>query len=490
MKVILINPPIRTHVPPNIYPVGLCCVASYLQKHDHKVQVLDINGYRWSKDEFLHIFKKFDCDAVGLGGLVQTFNNVAWIANYVKSIYPDMPIFCGNTVASTIPQTLLKHTDVDVAVIGEGEETALELVEALESGKPLADVKGIIYKDEEGRIFENPPRQPIANLDSLPLPSWALIPMETYLRNFKGEFGFRGACISTVRGCPFNCRFCCRGFIGYKVRSRSPENIIEELKVWMVKYKIEGFLPVDDLFIYDRNRIMRFCDLLKEEGLDYLKWISSARADLVTEELALKMKKAGCVTLNFGFESHSQAVLDYYNKHLTVQQQQHAVDVCKKTGMPISRSYIVGARNETKQTLEECFNFCQRNSLTYQPQNLLQPQPQTAIYAECIERGIIKDEYEYVQKLSNAGDAGSFVVNVTENFSDEELLAIFHKYRDFSLLPNQVIINMLKDLGWSISRARKKGIEGTLEKMFKVLFGREIQGLKEFKMQPKRNEWT
>lgn len=352
----------------------------------HKVRILDVNGYRWSKRAFQEVFSHVDCDAVGIGGIVQTFNNVQWIAHFVKSVDPDLPVFAGNTVASTIPQILLKHTGVDVAVIGEGEETALELVEALENGSPLADIKGIVYKDKGDRIIETPPRKPIENLDLLPLPSWPDIPMEVYLNFWKGHFGFRSATISTVRGCPFSCSFCCRGFIGYRVRSRSPENIIEELKVWVAKYKIEGFLPGDDLFIYDRKRVLRFCDLLIKEGLDYLKWTSTARVDLVTEDLVLKMERAGCVGLIFGFESHSQRVLDYYNKRTTVQQQQKAVDICKKTGMGMGRNYIVGARNETEQTLKETYDFCQRNGLSYMPENYLQPQPQTPIFTECQER--------------------------------------------------------------------------------------------------------
>jgi len=487
MKVLLINPPLRTNVPSTLYPIGICYVASYLRNHGHKVQILDVNGYRWTKAEFKLQFENQACDAVGIGGLVTAFNHVDWISRYVKSVNPSVPIFAGNTVASTIPYILLKHTDVDVAVIGEGELTALELVEALESGRSLDGLKGTWYK-KGGKIVENPRREPLENLDSLPLPAWDLVPMETYLKNFEAEYGFRGATMSTVRGCPFNCRFCCKTFVGYKVRSRSPENVIEEIKLWIRKYSVDGFFPCDDLFIYDRKRAMKFCDLLVREGLNYLKWFASARVDLLTEELALKLKEAGCISVDFGFESHSQKVLDYYSKLVKVEHQQRAIDICKKARIPFKGSYIVGARNESCETLKETYEFCRRNELSYKPDNLLMPQPQTAIYEECKQRGLITDEYEYVKQLADAGDTDCLVVNVTERFSDQQLLDVFHAYRYVNQRTAHRISVLVSQMPKSIMKMKQQGIKRAIVKLHDIVSGKNVRLMQELKTQ-KKNRW-
>jgi anaerobic magnesium-protoporphyrin IX monomethyl ester cyclase len=457
MNVVLINPPLRTQDLPVYYPIGICSIASYLRQNGHKVKILDINGFRWSKAKFKKIFDKEPVEAVGIGGLVTAFNHVYWLSDYIKSVKPNVPIFAGNTVASTIPEILLKNTKVDIVVMGEGEVTTLELIQRLEDGKSLEGLKGVWYKNNDSKIIENPSREPIENLDSLPFPAWDLIPMERYLKNFIAATGYSSAPISTVRGCPFNCSFCCKTFIGYSVRSRSPENCIQEIKLLVGKYKIEGFLLFDDLFIYNKQRAMRFCDLLLEEGLDYLKWSSSARANLITKELAQKMKSAGCNLLGFGFESSSQKVLDYYNKQCTVEDQQRAIDICKEVNIECRRSYMIGAGIEDADSLKETAEFCKKNKSIYTPDFFVMPLPKTKIYAECIQRGLIKDELEYVKKISTIGDASNFVINITENFSDKELINLYNTYRkDMMGTPDAV------SMSDRIRSLRKLGITDTV----------------------------
>jgi len=482
----MINPPLRVNKPAEIYPLGMCYVAAYLRENGVKVQILDVNAHRWTKNQFAEIFKKSSCDAVGIGGLVTAFNHVDWIAQYVKTVNPNLPIFAGNTVSSTIPEILLRNTRVDVAVIGEGELTALELVERLEEDKSLEGLKGIWYKDAKtGKLHENAQREPLTNIDTLPFPAWDLVPMDIYVQNFKNTYGFRGVATSTVRGCPYNCSFCCKTFIGYKVRSRSPENMIEELQLLLKEYKIEGFLPCDDLFTYNRNRTIRFCDLLIKNNLHYLRWIASSRANLLTIEMAQKLKAAGCVLLNFGFESHSQKVLDYYNKQITVKDQQNVIDICEKVGIAFATSYIVGAQNEDQETLEETYRFCEKNHLRFNPGNLLMPQPQTRIYRECMERGLISNELEYVRKMSDVGDANRFLVNVTEKFSDQELIAIFDKYRESGRPRETRLRNIIMNPRFYMTRLRGMEARGILRKLMNLLKEEETQD----KNMPNRNEW-
>jgi anaerobic magnesium-protoporphyrin IX monomethyl ester cyclase len=477
MNVVLINPPLRTQDLPVYYPIGICYIASYLRQNGHKVKILDINGFRWSKTKFKKIFDKEPVEAVGIGGLVTAFNHVHWLSDCIKSVNPNVPIFAGNTVASTIPEILLKNTKVDIVVMGEGEVTTLELIQRLEDGKSLEGLKGVWYKNNDGKIVENPPREPIENLDSLPFPAWDLVPMERYLKNLIASSGYSSAPISTVRGCPYNCTFCCKTFIGYSVRSRSPENCIQEIKLLVDKYEIEGFLLFDDLFIYNKQRAMRFCDLLIEEGLDYLKWPASARANLITKELAQKMKSAGCAWLGFGFESSSQKILDYYNKQCTVEDQQRAIDICKEVDIGCRRSYMIGAAVEDEQSIKETVEFCKKNKSKYVPDFFVMPLPKTKIYAECKRRELIKDELEYVEKISTIGDASNFVINITEKFSDEELINLFNSYHKETMrAPDAVSVSE------RIHSFRKLGIMDTF-RITKFALHRKL------KKESSANEW-
>jgi radical SAM superfamily enzyme YgiQ (UPF0313 family) len=486
MKVLLINPPLRTNVPSTLYPIGICYVASFLKAHGHSVKILDVNGYRWSKSEFIEKLKEQDFDAVGVGGLVTAFNHVSWISDNVRRFFPRVPIFAGNTVASTIPQILLKHTCVDIAVIGEGEETAVDLVNALEEGRELASVKGIYYKSEDN-IIKTPERPPIADLDSLPYPAWDLVPMKIYIENFKNCYGFVGTSLSTVRGCPYNCSFCCKGFIGYKVRSRSAESIIEEIEELERRYRIEGFTFVDDLFTYDCRRTERFCDLMVEKKLNRLKWMCSSRANLFSTDIAKKLKQAGCISVGFGFESHSQKVLDYYNKRCAVADQKRVVDICRSVGIRFEASYIVGAANEDEQSLRETFLFCERNGISYLPNNLLMPQPQTKIYREAIERGLIPDEYDYLKKIADAGDTDVLVLNMTK-FSDEKLVNLFQKYRMMSRSSNKRLKQYIADIRTTLFKLRRYGVKVCVDRLVNVISEKDIKNFNTARKQ-QRNTW-
>jgi radical SAM superfamily enzyme YgiQ (UPF0313 family) len=234
---------------------------------------------------------------------------------------------------------------------------------------------------------------------------------------------------------------------------------------------------------------VKFCDLLIQEGLQDLKWFASARVDLITKKLALKLKKAGCASVAFGFESHSQEVLDYYNKRVTVEQQQRAIDVCKEVGIPFKGSYIVGARNEEENTLEETFKFCERNNLTFQPDHLLMPQPQTAVYAECVQRGLIKDELDYIKKLSSAGDTDVLVVNVTDELTDQQLLSLFYKYRKMAHLPSRRIKNIIKDPSYAIGKLKQLGITKAITRLTQIALKKDLQYIDKLKAQS-RNEWN
>lgn len=422
MKICLINPPVQMNRR-LWYPIGICYVAASLIDNGYEVEIIDVIGENLSKDDFKKRLSNCHADSFGIGGLIMAFNNVVDIARMIREIFPNSFIFAGNTVGSTIPEILLKNSQVNAIVLGEGEITTVHLVEAVKNGSKLDYVEGIAYKNEGDEVVITSPRPPIENLDDLPYPAWDIVPMNNYFDNY----GRRVYSISSVRGCPYNCTFCCKTFIGYKVRAQSPEYIINELIEAKKHFNFDSFAFLDDLFLYNKKRAIEFCNLKAESQFRDVKWTASARVNSLDEELCEALSKSHCIELGIGFESASQDVLDFYNKGIKVKQFQKAVDLCKKYNIGLSgASFIIGAANETYDSVKASVDFCKRNGLRYEP-HFATPYPKTKLYDFALQKGLIGDELEYVKTISRYGNTNNLIINLTENFTDEELCALRDK---------------------------------------------------------------
>lgn len=413
------------------YPIGICYVAASLMKAGFEVEIIDVIGENLTRDGFRKRLSAIDARYYGVGGLVTAFNNVLDIIKMIREKDPKSFIFAGNTVGYTIPEILFKNSTVDAIVMGEGEITTVELVNTIKNGGKLEDVSGIALRNKDGKIIFTQPRPPIQNLDDLPYPAWDLVPMKNYFENC----GRNIYPISSVRGCPFNCIFCCKTFIGYKVRSRSPQSILDELLEVKKRFNIDTFEFFDDLFIYNKKRVLEFCDLKINSPLKDMSWVASARANSLDEEVCEALKKAHCYELGIGFESASQEVLDYYKKGITKEQSQKAIDLCKKHGISLGgASFMIGSPIETVDSVRVSAEFCKKNGLRYSP-HFATPFPKTPMYDYAIQKGLIKDEFEYIKKISRIGATQQLIINLTENFKDEELVELQKKYKYYPSTP-------------------------------------------------------
>lgn len=442
------------------YPIGICYVAASLVNSGFDVEIIDVIGENLSKNGFKKRLANCHADCFGIGGLIMAFNNVVEIAQMIRKNYPTSFIFAGNTVGSTIPEILLRNSTINTIVIGEGESTTVNLVKAVENGGKCEDVKGIVFKN--GDIIETPPQPAIENLDDLHYPAWNLIPMNNYFKNI----GRKVYPISSVRGCPYNCIFCCKTFIGYRVRSRSPESIIKELIEVKKRYDINSFAFFDDLFLYNKKRAIKFCDLKAESPLKGMEWTASARVDSIDEKIVIALKKAHCVELGIGFESGSQQVLDFYKKGITVEQCQNAVDLCREHGIDMSgASFMIGAPNEIRETVKESVDFCKKNGLRYEP-HFVTPYPKTVLYDYALQKGLITDELSYIKKISKFGNTNNLIVNLTDNFTDDEL----HNLRNKSIyFPITIRKHARYYAREGIKTLKKDGVFGVVNKAIRHL---------------------
>jgi len=419
MNILLINPLCRL---PYLLPLGLGYIAGVMRQEGHNVRILDINGNQYSQGEVEKILAELDYDIVGIGGLSSTYKYVKWLAGVIKEHKPLIKVIAGNLVSTAHPVLLLKNSMVDIAVIDEGELTFADLVRAIEKGKDLKDVKGIIYKDGE-KIIENPPRERIRDLDSLPFPAWDLFPMEVYLNHStlsEVSFGLRGINVSSTRGCPYECTFCSHPF-GRVVYSRSAQNLILEIKELKKRYRVGFINSSDDLFIMNQPFVMEFCERLIAERMD-IKWSVPGRVNLVNETLLKKMRQAGCVEIGYGFESGSQVVLDKMKKRVEVQQAKEAIKMTRKAGINIIGSFIIGMPGETEETIRETLDFIKSTQLPIYRFFFSTPYPKTELYKIAKTMGRLPaDEDKYMESLGEM--RSTCLVNLTD-FSDNELVRL------------------------------------------------------------------
>lgn len=437
MKILLINPPIREWSKPNVFPLGLGYIAAILLQEGYKVEVLDINGCRFSKEEVEDKIRQADFDVAGIGGIITTYKYIKWLVRIFKKYHPDKKIIIGGSAGASIPKVILERNPVDIVCMGEGEETVKELMMALKNNGDLSKIKGIHYKDKSGKICQTEKRPPIKDLDNLPLPAWDLFPMDTYLKNPVGApnrnkwvDGSAGNTtplsmnLFATRGCPYQCIYCYHDFMGERYRHRSPASVVGEMKILYERYKIPYFHFVDDEFALKKDFVYEFCNLMKSFSEDVgqkITWGCTGRVNCVNEDMIATMSDAGCVLLGYGVETGSQRMLDFIKKQVTVEQAKEAIRLTKKYMGWVSCSLMIGYPGETKETIQETIDFCKELDLAPQTVFFLTPYPGTELYRIALEQGRIKDEEEYILNLGEQGDKIS--VNFTD-FSNEELVSI------------------------------------------------------------------
>jgi anaerobic magnesium-protoporphyrin IX monomethyl ester cyclase len=425
MKILLINVCLRDDVDKILFPVGLGYIASAISRSRHELEIIDMDAHRMSYEQLEEKMCHLDFDVVGLGCIVTGYKIVKTISEIVKKVNKDALIIAGNSVASSIPEILLANTDVDIAVIGEGDHTIVELLDALEQGSDLKEVKGIYYKSREG-IKATPGRNIVDNIDDIPLPNWTLFEMERYLTKSKEYVSepypmpqeqIRAFAVNTARGCAFNCTFCYHVFKEDKYRFRSTENIISEIRELQERFGVNYINFWDELTFFSKKQTHDLIEGIEKSGLKFF-WTASCRGNLFTNkdmDLLKRIKAAGCVGLGYSLESANLDILKKMNKKLDPNdfiKQKIALD---EAGIITWTSLVIGYPEETEETINQTFNLCFENDI-YPSAGFLLPQPGTPIYQYCLENNIITDEEEYFLDM---GDRQDLRINMTSIPQDE-----------------------------------------------------------------------
>ena len=376
MKVLLIQPNFDAHI---VHPpLGLGYLAAYLEKNNHEVAIFDATLKNASLEQTLLAIKIFLPNLVGITVLSRGHNKAREIINEIKKIFPKLPVVIGGTQVTAAPAEVMADFKADFAVIGEGEITLAELVSALGGKNKFSDIDGLAYREKK-KIRINHKRKLIENLDKIPFPAWHLMPPGQYriAPILEPIHASPVAPILTSRGCPYNCSFCASNVTWQrKLRFRSPENVIGEIKLLKEKYGVKEIHFADDNFTMDTKRAEEICDRLIEENID-LPWQcpNGVRIDRLPLSLLRKMKKAGCYAVGLGIESGNQKILDKNSKNLNLKVVPQVLEDLRKVGIESYGFFILGLPGDTKQTINETINFALTNPFDRVWFNLFTPYP-------------------------------------------------------------------------------------------------------------------
>ncbi len=349
MRVLLINPyyPISETPSP---PLGLAFLAGALEAAGIDVQILDLVVYPYTKPYLKQIISDFNPHLVGATAVTMNFSRAASVLQDVKTIAPNIVTIVGGPHVTFCAQdTLAAYPQIDVIVLGEGEDTIVEFAQSCQDRHIWNHINGLVFRNQDGFIA-TPPRAPIANIDDLPEPARHLIPL--------GRYRALGLPISmtTSRGCPFQCIFCVgRKLVGAKVRYRNPIRVVDEL-AFLHLLDFHQINIADDLFTASKRHCLAVCDEIIRRKLD-VQWTSFARVDTVSKSVLERMKQAGCTAVSFGVESGSPEILRRIKKGITLDQVLNAINLCNQVGVTPQASFILGLPGETEQTLQETVTF-------------------------------------------------------------------------------------------------------------------------------------
>ncbi|MBL7196566.1 MAG: cobalamin-dependent protein [Candidatus Omnitrophica bacterium] len=403
-KIVLVNPPLTleerygalakggTSLP----PLGLTILAAVIRKKNIPVSIVDAAVQGFSHEETLKEILSQKPAYVGFTAVTISIHKAAKLAKMIKAANPEIITLIGGPHLTAMPENTLElFPEFDIGVIGEGELTTIRLLDSLENKRPFGQIPGLVHR-QNGKIVNTGRAELIDNLDTLPQDAWDLLP--NFPLSYESSVHKLGRWPTTSfissRGCLNQCRFCDNSIFGRKVRGYSAGYLIDTIKYLQKKYGIKDVFFNDDNFVMLRKRLIEFCNLLLKEQID-ITWGCYSRIDNIPDVNLLKMmKKSGCWHIAFGLESGSQEILDFYNKHETLEQMEEVISWTKEAGIRCKGFFMLGNFLETEETLRKTIKFAKRIKLDDFHATFLTPLPGSELYNIADKYGSLERNWE------------------------------------------------------------------------------------------------
>lgn len=387
-------------------PLGLGYIASSLKKAGHVVSSLNLNHNQGSVDDLVSAkIAEVNPDICASGSLAPFMSVLKAIFSASRRAKPSIINIAGGGLVSGEPEMCLHVLDIDVGVVNEGEETIIELLKYLEKSASLADVKGIVFKDEHGKITETPTRPQIMDLGQIPWPEYELLETEinisnqfaldSYFHHSQPDSNPRVIDMISSRSCPYSCTFCFHP-VGKVYRERPLDDFFAELDMVVARYKVNMVAIIDELFSLRQQRLLEFCERIKPY---HLKWMVQLHVSSAKEEILRAMHEAGCTYISYGIESMSRPVLDSMKKKAKPERIAAALALTYEYNIGIQGNLLFGDKAETLETANESMHwwaFNRRYQINLTP---LAVYPGSPDYYDAIKDGLIEDREAYVTNI-------------------------------------------------------------------------------------------
>lgn len=365
------------HIMRPYVPLGILYISAYLESKGISNDVFDTTFS--SKKKFREYLISNRPGIIGIYVNLMTKINVLESMQFIRRNLPSTKIILGGPDVRYNALNYLRH-GADVIVYGEGEATMREVCNAFLLDKSVDSIHGISFLEND-QLVETPEREKIKNLDDLPTPNRSKIDLRKYLDVWKTHHGKRAMSVSTMRGCPYTCKWCSRAVYGLSYRRRSPEKVVEELLAIKETYNPDSLWFVDDVFTISHKWLAAFRDELKRHNL-IIPYECITRADRMNEEVINMLRETGCFRVWIGSESGSQKIIDLMDRRVDVLQVREMIKLSKRAGIEAGTFIMLGYPGETEDDIEETIHHLKEANPDHFTITVAYPIKGTELYQE------------------------------------------------------------------------------------------------------------
>lgn len=454
----------RTRNVDTFLPLGIAQLAAVLEKEGHTNKVIDLRLENLKLEELSSRIKNYQPAIINISSYFCSIENIKKYSRYMKKSF-NIPIVIGGPHPVLYPVTIydtdsplkpfLHEKTIDFFIVGEGEVVFPVLLKNLKKNS-FKNIKGLYYRQKNGKLIKNSGRPLTKNLDILPFPAFHLFNLKKYIPLAKHYKRTPVVPMSTSRGCTWGkCSFCWQSRLKGYYRKQSPKRVVDEIKYAVKKYGAREIRFWDDTFFHRKDWIHEFCDLLEEENLNII-WSCHERLNMISEEIVNRIAKSGCWQILFGIESGNSELLKKVNKGTTLELARKAITLTKKAGIETRASFILGLPDETPKMTDETIEFAKKLNADITQFSLLTPYPGTKMY----------DEIKYSTRLNkNLDNYSEFrVVYLPSGYKNTRELEQKYKraYRDIYFNINYLIRSLMRIRSWDDVRRHYDGFKTVL----------------------------
>lgn len=371
-------------------PLGILYISAWLQKHGYDNEIFDTTFESFEKQQSFLL--KHQPDVIGIYTNLMTKLNVLRLIRFIKS-EPSLThtkiVLGGPEVRNHIKNFLV--FGADFIVLGEGEETMLELVQFLDDkiDKTVDQIEGISFLNSSANLIQNKERAKLKELTDLPFPNRSKVNLQLYFDAWKQKHGTSAISINTMRGCPYSCKWCSRAVYGQSYRRRSAKNVVDEI-VWIKNnYDVDSIWFVDDVFTVSHKWLKEFKEALADQNVQ-MPYECITRADRMNEEVILDLKASGCFRVWIGAESGSQKVIDLMDRRVDVTKVRDMIQLSQAHGIQAGTFIMVGYPGETEADIYETVKHLKVSNPDIFTITVAYPIKGTPLYQE-VENRFIED---------------------------------------------------------------------------------------------------